>query len=123
MERELQALNQTAVPIDDAGKGKLMSSLQTKLIRQLETLLFNNTTNSAGGEKVRDRILVFNETILQLNPLEGRTDEEIVKLLRKLEGVAAPLGDSSENSQLLEMLLYEPFNKGRLSSIIIIIII
>ena len=27
----------------------------------------------------------------------------------KLEGVAAPLGDSSENSQLLQRLLYEKY--------------
>lgn len=89
-----------------------MAGIQYKLIDKLNTLLFNNTTNSAGGEKVRDRILKFNNQILQVNPLAGRNDEDIVKLLRKLEGAAAPLGDSSENNQLLERLLYEDFHKA-----------
>ena len=38
-----------------------------------------------------------------------RNDDEIRRQKRKLEGVAAPLGDSSENSQLLQRLLYEKY--------------
>ena len=45
----------------------------------------------------------------QVNPLEMRNDDEIRRQKRKLEGVAAPLGDSSENSQLLQRLLYENY--------------
>ena len=41
-----------------------------------------------------------------------RNDDEIRKQQRKLEGVAAPLGDGSENSQLLQKLLYESY-QGR----------
>ena len=41
-----------------------------------------------------------------------RSDDEIRKQQRKLEGVAAPLGDSSENSLLLQKLLYESY-QGR----------
>ena len=39
-----------------------------------------------------------------------RSDDEIRKKQMKLEGVAAPLGDSSENSQLLQRLLYEEYS-------------
>ena len=42
-----------------------------------------------------------------------RRDDEIRKQQRKLEGVAAPLGDSSENSQLLQKLLYESYQGWR----------
>ena len=42
-----------------------------------------------------------------------RSDDEIRKQQRKLEGVAAPLGDSSENSQLLQKLLYESYQGRR----------
>lgn len=42
-----------------------------------------------------------------------RSDDEIRKQQRKLEGVAAPLGDSSENSQLLQKLLYESYQGWR----------
>ena len=38
-----------------------------------------------------------------------RSDDEIRHRQKKLEGVAAPLGDSSENSQLLQKLLYEKY--------------
>ena len=38
-----------------------------------------------------------------------RNDDDIRKQQKKLEGVAAPLGDSSENSQLLQKLLYEEY--------------
>ena len=44
-----------------------------------------------------------------MDPLELRNDGEIRRQQRKLEGVAAPLGDSSENSQLLQRLLYEKY--------------
>ncbi|KAJ7393238.1 hypothetical protein OS493_006207 [Desmophyllum pertusum] len=42
-------------------------------------------------------------------PFGLRDDDEIRKQQKKLEGVAAPLGDSSENSQLLQKLLYEDY--------------
>jgi hypothetical protein len=111
LEQELKGLTESAVPDTSEGKGDLMARIQYQLIDKVKILLFNNITDSSGGEKVRDRILKFNKQILQVNPLSQRTDEEIIKVLRKLEGVAAPLGDSSENNQLLERLLYEDFHK------------
>ena len=47
-----------------------------------------------------------------MDPLFLRYDDEIKRQQKKLEGVAAPLGDSSENSQLLEKLLYEDYTAG-----------
>lgn len=38
-----------------------------------------------------------------------RNDDDIRTQQRKLEGVAAPLGEGSENSQLLQKLLYEKY--------------
>ena len=38
-----------------------------------------------------------------------RDDKEIRNKQKKLEGVTAPLGDSSENNQLLQKLLYEKY--------------
>lgn len=38
-----------------------------------------------------------------------RNDDDIRTQQRKLEGVAAPLGEGSENSQLLQKLLYEGY--------------
>ena len=38
-----------------------------------------------------------------------RKDDDIRTQQRKLEGVAAPLGEGSENSQLLQKLLYEGY--------------
>ena len=46
---------------------------------------------------------------IQVNPLYLRSDNEIREKQEKIEGVAAPLGDSSENSQLLQKLLYEKY--------------
>ena len=48
-----------------------------------------------------------------MDPLALRNDEEIRRQQRKLEGVGAPLGDSSENSQLLQKLLYEKYQGKR----------
>ena len=38
-----------------------------------------------------------------------RNDDDIRTEQRRLEGVAAPLGEGSENSQLLQKLLYENY--------------
>ena len=38
-----------------------------------------------------------------------RNDDDIKNQQRKLEGATAPLGESSENSQLLQKLLYEKY--------------
>lgn len=49
-----------------------------------------------------------------MDPLVLRSDDEIRTQQKKLEGVAAPLGDSSENSQLLQKLLYEKYQGRRM---------
>ena len=41
-----------------------------------------------------------------------RNDDDIKKQQERLEGATAPLGESSENSQLLQKLLYENY-KGK----------
>lgn len=38
-----------------------------------------------------------------------RNDDDIRRQQKKLEGANAPLGESSENSQLLQKLLYEKY--------------
>ena len=50
-----------------------------------------------------------------MDPLALRSDDEIREQQKKLEGVSAPLGESSENSQLLEKLLYESY-QGRFNT-------
>lgn len=110
MESLLNKLAETEVPESQEGKGALVMKLKQRLIEQIKTMLFNNTTSVVGGEDVRELFKTFQKNILSVNPLYGRSDEEIWKLQRKLEGVGAPLGDSSENSQLLELLLHEKFH-------------
>ena len=46
---------------------------------------------------------------VKVDPLAMRNDDDIRTQQRKLEGVAAPLGEGSENSQLLQKLLYEEY--------------
>ena len=41
--------------------------------------------------------------------LTGKSDRDIIDLQRRLEGVRAPLGLSSENSSVLYELLFKPF--------------
>lgn len=49
---------------------------------------------------------------LKVDPLFMRNDDDIKKQQKRLEGATAPLGESSENSQLLQKLLYENY-KGK----------
>ena len=86
--------------------------LKDRLIGQLKTMLFHNTTTATGGEAVRELFKAFQKQVLRTDPLNGRTDQAIWLLLKKLEGMGAPLGDSSENTQLLKMLLYNEFDTG-----------
>ena len=45
-----------------------------------------------------------------------RNDNDIRRRQKKLEGATAPLGESSENSQLLQKLLYEKYTGTKLKS-------
>lgn len=109
VEEELKSLADSEVPESSEGKGALVMKVKQNLITQLKTLLFNNTSNITGGEQVRELFNKFQKAIYKVDPLALRSDEEIRRQQRKLEGVAAPLGDSSENSQLLQKLLYEKY--------------
>ncbi|XP_073248770.1 uncharacterized protein [Porites lutea] len=112
VESELKGLAHREVPESSEGKGALVMKVKQALIGQLKTLLFNNTSDIGGGEQVRTLFNKFHDAVFKVDPLVKRSDDEIRKQQRKLEGVAAPLGDSSENSLLLQKLLYESY-KGR----------
>ncbi|KAM7437389.1 hypothetical protein ABFA07_012947 [Porites harrisoni] len=113
VESELKRLTHSEVPESREGKGALVMKVKQTLIGELKTLLFNNTSDIEGGEQVRKLFNKFHEDIFKVDPLVMRSDDEIRKQQRKLEGVAAPLGDSSENSQLLQKLLYESYQGRR----------
>ncbi|PFX11630.1 hypothetical protein AWC38_SpisGene24558 [Stylophora pistillata] len=105
----LQELEDSEIPETSEGKGAGAMKLKENLIRELNKLLFNNTSDMAGGERVRQLFNSFHQEVFKVDPLETRNDDEIRRQQRKLEGVAAPLGNSSENSQLLQRLLYEKY--------------
>ncbi|CAH3155871.1 unnamed protein product [Pocillopora meandrina] len=109
VDETLVELEDSEVPESNEGKGGVAMKLKESLIRELNILLFNNTSDTAGGERVRHLFNSFHQEVFKVNPLEMRNDYEIRRQKRKLEGVAAPLGDSSENSQLLQRLLYEKY--------------
>ena len=87
--------------------------LNQELINKLKELLFSNTSNREGGEQVRKLFQKFQSDLLKVDPIHGRKDDQIKKLQERLIGVEATLGDSSENNQLLQLLLYEEFNPER----------
>ena len=98
------------VPGTQDGNGALLMKLKQELIARVNELLFNNISNKAGGEQVRELILHFQAEVLTVDPISDRTDKEIKKLEEKLIGAEAALGDSSENNQLLQQLLYKEFS-------------
>ncbi|XP_015759216.1 PREDICTED: dynamin-related protein DNM1-like isoform X1 [Acropora digitifera] len=109
VEKELDSLSMSEVPESNEKKGALVMKIKHNLISKLRVLLFNNTSDSKGGEQVRDLFKEFHDSVFKVNPLYLRSDSEIKNKQKKIEGVAAPLGDSSENSQLLRKLLYEKY--------------
>ena len=102
------------VPETLEGKGALVMKLKQNIINKLNELLFSNTSNRDGGEQVRKLFQRFQSKLLEVDPILGRQDGEIKKLQERLIGVEATLGDSTENNQLLQILLYEDFNPARL---------
>ncbi|XP_068700233.1 uncharacterized protein [Montipora foliosa] len=109
VEKDLKSLAKSEVPESNEKKGALVMKVKHDLIDKLRNLLFNNTSDISGGEEVRDLFKRFHDAVLKVNPLYLRSDDDIRNKQKKIEGVAAPLGDSSENSQLLERLLYEKY--------------
>ena len=114
MQKELKELSETMVPETLEGKGALVMKLKQNIINKLNELLFSNTSNRDGGEQVRKLFQRFQSKLLEVDPILGRQDGEIKKLQERLIGVEATLGDSTENNQLLQILLYEDFNPARL---------
>ena len=88
--------------------------LKQNIINKLNELLFSNTSNRDGGEQLRKLFQRFQSKLVEVDPILGRQDGEIKKLQERLIGVEATLGDSTENNQLLQILLYEDFNPARL---------
>ncbi|XP_015749624.1 PREDICTED: uncharacterized protein LOC107329450, partial [Acropora digitifera] len=109
VEKELASLAMSQVPESNEKKGALVMKIKHNLISKLRVLLFNNTSDTQGGEQVRDLFKTFHDSVFKVNPLHLRSDSEIKDKQKKIEGVAAPLGESSENSQLLRKLLYEKY--------------
>ena len=66
VETELRVLTDSEVPESKEGKGALVMKLKQNLIKQLETLLFNNTLDTEGGEDVRQLFHEFQENILKV---------------------------------------------------------
>ncbi|XP_068700226.1 uncharacterized protein [Montipora foliosa] len=115
VEKELKNLEKSEVPESIEKKGALVMKVKNNLITKLRSLLFNNNYDISGGEEVRDLFKRFHDDVLKVNPLYLRSDDDIRNKKKKIEGVAAPLGDSSENSQLLRILLYEKYNGIQIS--------
>ncbi|XP_078374496.1 uncharacterized protein LOC144658045 [Oculina patagonica] len=109
VDEELKGLEDSEVPESDEGKGAVAMKLKQYLIGDLKDLLFNNTSDNEGGEKVRGLFNSFYEDVFKVDPLAMRNDDDIRRRQKKLEGATAPLGESSENSQLLQKLLYEKY--------------
>ena len=114
MLKELKELSETMVPETLEGKGALVMKLKQNIINKLNELLFSNTSNRDGGEQLRKLFQRFQSKLVEVDPILGRQDGEIKKLQERLIGVEATLGDSTENNQLLQILLYEDFNPARL---------
>ena len=57
MDETLKELEESEVPESDEGKGAVAMKLKHNLITELSKLLFNNTSDTEGGEHVR---LLFN---------------------------------------------------------------
>ena len=66
MDKELKNLEDSEVPESDKGKGALAMRLKQNLIRQLENLLFNNNSDIAGGENVRQLFTLFCEAVYKV---------------------------------------------------------
>ncbi|CAH3193860.1 unnamed protein product [Porites evermanni] len=106
---ELQKLSESEVPESSNEKRRLEMKVKHNLVTQLRDLLHKNRSKIRGGEQVRALFNEFHNDVYKVDPLVLQDDDEIRRRQRGLAGVFAPLGDSSEDSQLLEELLYESY--------------
>ncbi|CAH3038800.1 unnamed protein product [Porites lobata] len=109
VDSELQKLSESEVPESSNEKRRLEMKVKHNLVTRLRDLLHKNRSKIRGGEQVRALFNEFHNDIYKVDPLVLQDDDEIRRRQRSLAGVFAPLGDSSEDSQLLEELLYESY--------------
>ena len=62
----LVELERCEVPESREGKGGVAMKLKENLIRELNKLLFNNTSNTAGGERVRQLFNSFHREVFKV---------------------------------------------------------
>lgn len=62
----LVELKRCEVPESREGKGGVAMKLKENLIRELNKLLFNNTSNTAGGERVRQLFNSFHREVFKV---------------------------------------------------------
>ena len=62
----LKELEDSEVPESAEGKGAVTMKLKYNLVTELNKLLFNNTSNIEGGEKVRRLFNSFHEAVLKV---------------------------------------------------------
>ena len=67
MEKELDSLAKSEVPESNEKKGELVMKLKKDLIFELNKLLFNNTSDSKGGEEVRKLFRTFQDDVFKVS--------------------------------------------------------
>ena len=66
MDETLKELEESEVPESDEGKGAVAMKLKHNLITELNKLLFNNTSDTEGGENVRRLFNLFCEAVYKV---------------------------------------------------------
>ena len=66
MDETLKELEDSEVPETDEGKGAVAMKLKHNLITELTKLLFNNTSDTEGGENVRRLFNSFCEAVYKV---------------------------------------------------------
>ena len=67
MEKELASLAMSEVPESNERKGALVMKLKYNSILELKKLLFNNTSDSKGGEEVRKLFKTFHDSVFKVS--------------------------------------------------------
>ena len=66
MDEILEELEDSEVPESSEGKGAVAMKLKQNLIKELNLLLFNNTSDMAGGENVRQLFNSFHQDVFKV---------------------------------------------------------
>ena len=67
MDDILVELEDSEIPEKSEGKGAVAMKLKENLIRELNKLLFNNTSDMAGGERVRQLFNSFHQEVFKVS--------------------------------------------------------